>query len=145
MISSISCCVIDAIWAWMASYLVLEVDSVRLSLYESSMSMRLVVGCRLCGLPRLLWWGQFLAKCPISWQLKQGPGGGSGTSLLVPWLVLGFYVMLGLCVVLRSARKEENWVICCSMNSGSRINKSLLRRSYLEVCKVCYAKASCRN
>jgi hypothetical protein len=26
MISSISCCIIEAIWAWIASYLVLEVD-----------------------------------------------------------------------------------------------------------------------
>jgi hypothetical protein len=54
-------------------------------------------------------------------------------------------VMLGLCMALQSAQKEENRVLCCSMNSGSRFNKSLLRRSYLEVCKVRYAKASCCN
>jgi hypothetical protein len=54
-------------------------------------------------------------------------------------------VMLGLCVVLQSAQKEENRALCCSMNSGSQFNKSLLRRLYLEVCKVHYAKASCRN
>ena len=40
-----------------------------------------------------------------------------------------YAVMLGLCVALQSAQKEENWVLCCSMNSGSRFNKSLLCRS----------------